>query len=60
MKLDQSIEYNKKKFFFKNHAKNDAGRLVPNLSLFFEKAGNEIKASDLKLKKKWSTCLQLY
>ena len=38
MKLDQLREYNKKIFFFKNYAKNEAGRLVPDLFLFFEKA----------------------
>ena len=38
MKLDQLREYNKKIFFFKNHAKNEKGRLVPDLFLFFEKA----------------------
>ena len=38
MKLDQLREYNKKIFFFKNYAKNEKGRLVPDLFLFFEKA----------------------
>ena len=33
--------------FFKNYAENEAGRLVPGLFLFFEKAQNEVKASDL-------------
>ena len=36
-------------FFFKNHAANEAGRLVPDLFLFFEKAIYEVKASDLQL-----------
>ena len=41
MKLGQSMEYNKKKFFFfKNYAKNEAGRLVPDLFLFFQKKLN--------------------
>ena len=31
--------------FFKNHAENEAGRLVPNLSLFFKKTLYEVKAS---------------
>ena len=36
MKLGQSVEYKKKKIFlFKNYAKNEAGRLVPDLFLFF-------------------------
>ena len=36
MKFGRLIEYNKIKiFFFKNKAENEAGRLVPNLFLFF-------------------------
>ena len=38
MKLDQLREYSKKIFFFKNYAKNEKGRLVPDLFLLFEKA----------------------
>ena len=38
MKFGQSIEYNKGKFSFKNHAQNKAERLVPDLFLFFKKA----------------------
>ena len=38
MKLGQLIECNKKKIFFKNYAENEAGRLVPDLFLFFKKA----------------------
>ena len=38
MKFGQLIEYNKNKyFFFKIHAENEAGRLVPDLFLFFKK-----------------------
>ena len=37
-KLGQLIEHNKKNTFFKSYAKNKAGRLVPELFLFFEKA----------------------
>ena len=33
----------------KNHAKNEAGRLVPDLFLFFKKTLYEVKASDLEL-----------
>ena len=33
----QVIEYNKKNVFFKNHAQNKAGRLVPNLFLYLKK-----------------------
>ena len=43
MKFGQSIEYNRRNFFFKNHAKNEAGRLVPELFLFFKKALLKIK-----------------
>ena len=35
--------------FFKNYAENEAGRLVPDLFLFFEKAQNEVKSSGLQL-----------
>ena len=38
MKLGQLIEYNKRRFFFKNYAENEVGRLVPDLFLFFENA----------------------
>ena len=37
MKFGQSVEYNKKKFFFRNYVQNEAERLVPGLSLFFKK-----------------------
>ena len=35
MKFGQCIEYNRKKFF-KNHAKNETGRLGLDLFLFFK------------------------
>ena len=35
MKFAQLIEYSKTIFFFKNHAENEAGRLVPDVFLFF-------------------------
>ena len=38
MKFGQLIEYNKRIFFFKNYADNEARRLVPDLFLFFKKA----------------------
>ena len=38
MKLGELIEYNKRNFFFKNYAKNEAGRLVPDLFFFKKKA----------------------
>ena len=48
-KFGQSIEYNKKKIFFKNHAKNESGKLVPDLFLFFRNTLYEVKASGLQL-----------
>ena len=44
MKFAQEIEHGKI-FFFKNHAENETGRLVPELFLFFKKA--------LWIKNKW-------
>ena len=35
--------------FFKNHAENEAGRLVPDFSSFFKKALYEVKASGSQL-----------
>ena len=43
------IEYKNKNIFLKNHAENEAGRLVPDLFLFFKKALYEVKARDLQL-----------
>ena len=34
-------------FFFKNHAENEVGKLVPDFYLFFKKALYEVKASCL-------------
>ena len=48
MKFGQVIEYNKKNIFFKNHADNKAGRLVPDL-LLFESTSCEVKPSGLQL-----------
>ena len=36
-------------FFFKNHTQNEAGRIVPDLFLFFKKALYEVKAQSLQL-----------
>ena len=49
MKFGQVIEWTIEIFFFKNHAENEAGRLVPYLILFFKKAFYEMKASGLEL-----------
>ena len=38
MIFGQSIEYNKRKFFLKNHAQSEAERLVSDLFLFFKKS----------------------
>ena len=35
--------------FFKSHAENEAGRLVPDLFLFFKKALYEVEGSGLQL-----------
>ena len=48
MKFGQVIECNRN-LFFKNHAENEAGRLVSDPFLFFKKAFYEVKASVLKL-----------
>ena len=49
MKFGQLIEYNQRNIFIKNHAQNEAGRLVPDLSLFFRKALYQLKASGLQV-----------
>ena len=49
MKFGQVIEYNKGNIFFKNHAENEAERLVQVLFLFFKKALFEVQASGLHL-----------
>ena len=36
-------------FFFKNHAENEAGRLVSHLYLFLKKALRKVKAISLHL-----------
>ena len=36
-------------FFLKNHAENEAKRLVPNLILFFKTALYKVKASSVHL-----------
>ena len=38
MKLGQLIEYIKKNIFLQNYKETKAGRLVPDLFLFFKKA----------------------
>ena len=48
MKFNQLVEYNKTNISFKNHAENEAGRLVPELFLFF------FKKNFVWSKSKWS------
>ena len=45
MQIDQVIEHNNRTIFFKNHSENEAGKLIPDLFLFFQKAISEVKAS---------------
>ena len=47
MKLGQLIDCNKRNIFLQ--AENKAGRLVPDLFLFFKYAYYEVKASGLQL-----------
>ena len=49
MKLGQLIVYNKRNIFLQKQAENEAGRLVPDLVLFFKKAYYEVKESGLQL-----------
>ena len=44
MKFGQLVKYNVRKFFFKNQAENEAGRIVHDLFLSFKKALYEVKA----------------
>ena len=46
MEFGQVIKYNKRNFSSKDHAKNEAGRLVLD-HLFFKTALYEVKASGL-------------
>ena len=49
MKFGQLIEYSKRNIFSRNHAKNVAGGVVPDLFLFFKKVSYEMKAIGLQL-----------
>ena len=57
MKFGQSILV--RKFFFKNHAQNEAERLVSDLFLFFKKALQDVKASGLQFSFNISIALNL-
>ena len=43
MRFGQLIESKERNIFFRNHAENEAEKLVPDLLLFFEKALYRIK-----------------
>ena len=45
MKFGQLIEFNVRNIYFKNHAKNKVGRLVPDLFLLFKKALYKVNPS---------------
>ena len=47
MKFGRLLECTVTNFFFKNHAEYEAGGLVPDFILIFEKALYEVKASGL-------------
>ena len=50
MKFGQLGEYTREIYFFKNHAKNEAERLVPDIFLLFEKGLYEVNnASGLQV-----------
>ena len=49
MKFGQLIELTREEFFFKNHAENEAWRLVPDPFLFFKNALLELKISGQQL-----------
>ena len=49
MKFGQLIEYPKINILFKNYTENEAGKLVPDRFLFFQKALYQVKASGLQL-----------
>ena len=48
MKFSQFVEYNLRNILFKNHAHDEAGRLVPDLFLFFKNALYQVKTSGLQ------------
>ena len=43
MQFGQFREYDLRNIFFKYHPENEAGRLVPDLFLFFKKALHKVK-----------------
>ena len=49
MKFGQLVEYNQRNIFIQKYAQNEAGRLVPDLFLVFQKALYQVKTSGLQL-----------
>ena len=49
MKLGQLIECNKRNIFLQKLCGNEAGRLVPDLFLFFKNAQYKVKANGMQL-----------
>ena len=49
MKFGEVIKYNKRNIYLQKHAKNDTGRLDPDLFLLFKKALFKVKTSSLQL-----------
>ena len=49
MKFGQLEEYNQRNIFIQKYAQNEAGRLVPDLFLVFQKALYQVKTSGLQL-----------
>ena len=54
MKFGQLREYNMRNVFFKNHAENEAGRLLPDLFFFFFFFFFFFQESFIRGKSKWS------
>ena len=49
MEFAQLTEYNTRNIFLLNYAENEAGRLVPELFLFFKKVLYKVNARGLQL-----------
>ena len=49
MKFGQLVEYSQRNIFIQKYAQNEAGRLVPDLFLVFQKALYQVKTSGLQL-----------
>ena len=62
MKLGELIKCNVRNIFFKNHAENEAGKIILDLFLFFKKPLYKVRASDqhLSLNIVWQTLTRTY